>query len=181
MAAYAGAANAVAVAVGSNPGANPGIEIFGHLRALVQGMVYETYLQKENKDVTLKTEWDIGDSFIQTTGAQLHVKCREYFAEAETDVSQRDWSVGLYQKGYTMEAPAPEFVTGVAVSAAGMAYAEYHGKIVSVAVSKDVIFACDFYTAILGTTKRTHTDEDIRMRKQKYLFGIHSRSRTNFS
>jgi hypothetical protein len=181
MAAYAGAASAVSAAVSSHPAGSPGIEIFGYLKALVQGMVYETYLGKENKEVTLDTHWTMGDSFIQTTGGQLLVECREYRAEAKTDESVRKWSVGSYVKGYTMEAPAPVFVTVAGLSATVASVAAYSSKIISLAAVKEVLFVSDFYVALMGTTKTNVSDEDIRKRKDKFLVGIHARGRTNFS
>lgn len=181
MAASAGAAIAVTAAVTSNPAANPGIEIFGHLKALVQGLVTETYLKTEDKTVTSTTDWKMGNSFIQTTSGQLHVYCKDYYAEADHDVSQRQWSIGLYQKGYTMTAPDPVFVTGGSLSLLGFAFSKYTDKILSFALNKEVLFGFDLYTAILGTAKTNITDEDVQKRKQKYVFGLHSRSRTNFN
>lgn len=181
MAAYAGAATAVSAAVSSSPAGGPGIEIFGYLKALVQGMVYETYLGSEDKQVSLKTDWTMGGSFIQTTAGQLHIECEEYRAEAKTDVSEREWSAGFYIKGYTMEAPAPVFTTLVGFSVTPLSTAIYSRKIISLAAVKEVAFAADFYVALLGTTKTNLTDEDIRKRKEKFLVGIHARGRTNFS
>ena len=181
MAAYAGAAIAVAAAVSSNPVGNPGIEIFGHLKALVQGLVTETYLQKEAKTVDSTTDWTMGNSFIQTTTGTLHVNCKDYYAEAESDLSERDKSIGVYQRGYTMTAPEPRFITLGSASLLGFTYANYSDKILSFAVNKEVLFGVDFYTAIMGTTKTNISDEDVAKRKQKYMFGLHSRNRTNFS
>lgn len=181
MAAYAGAAIAVTAAVSANPAANPGIEIFGYLKALVTGMVRETYLKEENKDVKLKTTWTIGGDFIQTTSSEFKVICKDYFAEAESDSAESDSSSGDYKKGYRMECPAPNFTRVASWSVAWAKADSRYQKISSMAAYKLTIFGVDCYAAILGTARRNVTDEKVQERKDKYLIGIHSRSRTNFS
>ncbi|MCD0501504.1 hypothetical protein [Bordetella petrii] len=180
MAAYAGAAAAAAVAAANNPVGNPGIEIFGYLQALVQGLVMETYLKTEDKTVASSTNWKIVNNFIQTTTGQLHVYCKNYIADAKSDVSDSDFSFGIYQKGYTMEAVDPEMTTGISVGVSGASYTRYDYKIISLAVYKETIFAWDFYISPLGTTKMNQSDTDTDKTKHKTVVGIHSRSNTKF-
>ncbi|MDM9559766.1 MULTISPECIES: hypothetical protein [Bordetella] len=151
MAAYAAAASAAATAVSGNPDSSPGIEIFGYLKALVQGLVTETYLAKETKTVQNATNWTIGATFVQTTTGTLRINCNKYLADAETDHVDIDHTMSHYKAGYEVEAPSPVFRTSTSVTAATQLNAVYWARTTSAAAYKRVMFILDIYAAALGT------------------------------
>ncbi|CAP41956.1 hypothetical protein [Bordetella petrii] len=152
MAAYVGAAAAVSIAVANNS-ASSGLEIFGHLKALVQGMVIETYLKTENKTVLGKTTWTIGNSLVQTTSDKLSIHCDYYYAEAPTDISELDTSSTRYWGGYYMRSPIPLSMTGASFTGSVNRSSVYYAKMGSAGVVKETLVPLDIYVAAFGTAR----------------------------
>ena len=150
QAAMAGAAAAVSLALADNP--NPsGLEVFGHFRAMVDGLVMETYLAEEKKDVAEESHWQVTDSFIQTTSGDLTITCKEYLATAEHDESIIVKSASAYIGGYHMYALLPFSATVASGNVAGGSTTFNWAKMSSIAPYKEIGFLGDYYIALLGT------------------------------
>src|SRR3546814_15189396 len=102
------AAAATAAANGKNPST---FEVFGYLKAMVHGMVVETYLKTEKKFVTGPTTWDVTNSFVQTVAKTLTINCANYNAIADHYVSKRQTAENEYLSGYKMTSPTPRTIT----------------------------------------------------------------------
>ncbi|CAM4331975.1 hypothetical protein BOTU111921_23860 [Bordetella tumbae] len=152
LAAQAGAAVAVAIAVAQNPSA-PGLEIFGYLKAMVQGLVTETYLGNETKTVTNKTDWKITNTYIQTTTSKLTIDCLNYTATADHDESIIDKSNSIYWGGYTMESPNPVSKSLLSLGYSSITGAFHWQKTAAIAPAKEIGFLGDFYVAAVTTLK----------------------------
>lgn len=152
LAAQAGAAVAVAIAVAQNPSA-PGLEIFGYLKAMVQGLVTETYLGNETKTVTNKTDWTITNSYIQTTSSKLTIDCLNYTATADHDESIIDRSNSIYWGGYTMESPDPVSKSLLSLGYSSLTGAVHLQKTAAIAAAKEIGFLGDIYVAAVTTLK----------------------------
>lgn len=181
IAAEAGAASAAAIAVTSNPDATPGIEIFGYLKARVQGLVTETYLADENKKVTGLTQWKIEKgSFFQTTSGELHINCKNYLAHADIDHVDTDRSNTKYLAGYETSAPNPSFSNDVGFFGATSVSAAYWVRTASVAAYKRVGFGFDCYIALLGTQNNSLKNLAVSKFIMRHLIAIHARFYSNY-
>lgn len=163
-AAVAGTAAAVSIAVANNPSPS-GLEIFGYLNAMVQGLVMETYLGTETRTINNFSEWTVDNSFIQNTAGALTVNCSHYRATADHDESIAEHSVGIYSGGYEMYALHPLTAVGGSASGALLSTAVTWAKLSSIAPLKEIAFGGDFYVTLLTT----EVTEDQRKNARKNL------------
>jgi len=173
MAAQAGAAAAVALAVAANP-SSPGLEIYGYLKALVQGLVTETYLGTEKKTVVNETDWKITNSYIQTTSSKLTMDCLNYRAEAEHDESIIDRSNSIYWGGYTMESPNPLSKSWFSFGYSSLTGAVHWQKTAAIAPIKEIGFLGDFYVAAVTTKKEDKHNEMVKNAVSRSLIKLWS-------
>lgn len=166
QAAMAGAAAAVSIALADNPSPS-GLEVFGHFRALVQGLVMETYLADERKEVTNLSHWDVTNSFIQTTALDLTINCKDYLATADHDESIIDKSASAYIGGYHMYALFPFSATITSGNIAGASTTVNWAKMSSIAPYKEIGFLGDYYIALVGTevTEQHQTNAQNKIRQ----------------
>ncbi|WP_459617463.1 hypothetical protein [Bordetella sp. 2513F-2] len=155
MAAQSAAAAAASAAVANNPSAS-GLEIFGYLKAMVQGVVIETNLSNERHEVTGNTDWIIRGAFVQNTAQTLEINCNEYHAQAQHDISRRSFAANIYLLGYYMTSPDPWTITGLSVSFSGATTAGY-AKILSPGLIKTMKIKKDLYLSgiTVGEAKDT--------------------------
>ncbi|MBO1111811.1 hypothetical protein [Bordetella petrii] len=180
-AAEAGAASAAAIAVTSNPDASPGIEIFGYLKARVQGLVTETYLADENKKVTGLTQWKIEKGpFFQTTAGELHINCKNYLAQADIDHVDTAQSNTKYLAGYETTAPSPSFSNNMGFFGATAVNAAYWVRTSSAAAYKRTVFGLDFYIALLGTQNTSSNNWIVDKFIMRHIVSIHARFYSNY-
>src|SRR5690606_25884620 len=151
------------IAVADNPSPS-GLEIFGYFKAMVQGMVTETYLGTETKHVTNLSRWEVDNSFIQNTAGTLTVNCAHYTATADHDESITDHSFGIYKGGYEMYALHPLTMVWGSASGAALSTTVTWAKLSSIAPLKEIAFGGDVYVSILGT--EVTDDERERARKK---------------
>ena len=121
-----------------------GFDIMGYLKAMVQGVVIETNLSTETQTTKGETNWKIDGSFVQATAGALTINCRNYHAEASTDISESPVGMNFYLKGYEMYSPQPFTFSGLALTATGATSSAY-AVIASLGTVKTTVATRDLY------------------------------------
>lgn len=157
MAASAATAFVVAEAVAVQP--SSGLQIFGHLKALVQNDIDEKYFANETKTVTGKSNQNYGPTFKQDTANTLEIDCKNYLAQAFFDFSIIPKSNSEYLQGYTFKSPAPLSIIPTASLSAYIGTGTVALGVVSRSLCKVTFPLIDMYVAIVGKTEASNAKD----------------------
>lgn len=175
MAAQSAAAAAASQAVASHSNGST-FEIFGHLKALVQGVVIETIEGNESYEVTGNTTWKIDNALIQTTADTLEVNCTNYHAEAGHDVSRSTYVANMYLLGYYMTSPNPWTITGLSAAFTATTNAAYV-NIFSPGVVKTAKIKRDLYASGLTVGEARDTVKQVKKMSHRGVIKIKQKSK----
>lgn len=178
-AAMAGTAAAVSLSVANNPSSS-GLEIFGYLKAMVLGLVTETYLGSETKNIQNSSDWTVANNFIQNTVGDLTINCAHYRATADEDDSIADHSEANYVAGYQMYALHPLTIVGASAGFAGVSSSFAWAKWSSIAPLKEIVFAGDFYVTLVGTTVTEEKREKVRQKVRQSVVTFVNAAKVKF-